>query len=75
MAKKRSAYWRFGAYPPSQPERANEPVPRNVTNARLQLSAGIDPSAHRKAAKAAVVAEVTSSLEVIAREWFYKAEG
>ena len=34
-----------------------------------QLAAGIDPSAHRKAAKAAVVAEVTNSLEVIAREW------
>ena len=55
----------FGTYP--QVSLANARAKRD--EARLQLSAGIDPSAHRKAAKAAVVAEVTNSLEVIAREW------
>ena len=59
----------FGTYP--QVSLANARAKRD--EARLQLSAGIDPSAHRKAAKAAVVAEVTNSLEVITREWFYKA--
>ena len=58
-----------GAYPAVSLKEART---RQET-AMEQLSAGIDPSAHRKAAKAAVVAEVTSSLEVITREWFYKA--
>jgi integrase len=36
------------------------------------LSTGIDPSAEKKARKAAKVVEATSSFEVVAREWFAK---
>ena len=57
-----------GAYPAVSLKEART---RQET-AMEQLAAGIDPSAHRKAEKAAVVAEVTNSLEVITREWFYR---
>lgn len=40
--------------------------------ARKQLAAGIDPSANRKAAKAARAEEGANTFEVIAREWFAK---
>ena len=40
--------------------------------AKEQLAQGIDPSANRRAVKAAVQAEVTDSFEVVAREWFDK---
>jgi integrase len=40
--------------------------------ARKLIAAGIDPSAHRKAAKAAGVERATNSFEVIAREWLAK---
>jgi integrase len=38
-------------------------------DARKQLAAGIDPSAHRKATKAARVLANANSFEVLAREW------
>ncbi|MDR1076076.1 MAG: integrase arm-type DNA-binding domain-containing protein, partial [Xanthomonadaceae bacterium] len=41
-------------------------------DARKLLVSGIDPSAHRKASKAAGVERVGNSFEVIAREWFAK---
>ncbi|MDR1075696.1 MAG: integrase arm-type DNA-binding domain-containing protein, partial [Xanthomonadaceae bacterium] len=40
--------------------------------ARKLLAAGIDPSVHRKASKAAGEDRVSNSFEVIAREWFAK---
>lgn len=40
--------------------------------ARKLIAAGIDPSAHRKAEKAAGVERATNSFEVIAREWLAK---
>ncbi|MBK6660056.1 MAG: integrase arm-type DNA-binding domain-containing protein [Proteobacteria bacterium] len=41
-------------------------------DARKALSAGIDPSAHRKAAKATRAEESANSFEVITREWYAK---
>lgn len=40
--------------------------------ARRQLAAGIDPSAHRKAVKAAKVTSDGNSFEIVAREWYAK---
>lgn len=42
------------------------------TEARKLLANGVDPSQHRKAAKAARVDRAANSFEVIAREWFEK---
>lgn len=39
-------------------------------DARRQLADGIDPSENRKARKAASVAHIINSFEVVAREWF-----
>jgi integrase len=40
--------------------------------ARKLLGAGVDPSAHKKAAKASRLERAANSFEVIAREWFAK---
>ena len=43
--------------------------------AKAQLAAGIDPSAHKKEAKAAAAAEATdlaNTFEAVARDWFSK---
>jgi integrase len=40
--------------------------------ARKLLAAGVDPGVERKAAKAAVVARATGTVELVAREWFEK---
>ena len=40
--------------------------------ARTQTAHGVDPSAHKKAAKAAIRAETENTFEVVAREWFGK---
>jgi integrase len=40
--------------------------------AKRQLAQGIDPCAHKQAAKASARAEITDTYEIIAREWFAK---
>ena len=40
--------------------------------AKVQLAQGIDPSAHKQAAKAATRAESENTFEIVAREWFAK---
>ena len=40
--------------------------------ARVQLAAGVDPGAAKKAARAAVVAREVGTFEAVAREWFSK---
>jgi hypothetical protein len=40
--------------------------------ARSLLADGVDPSAQKKAAKAAAVNRATSNFEIVAREWFSK---
>lgn len=40
--------------------------------AKVQLIQGIDPSAQKKAVKAAIKTDATNSFEVVAREWFDK---
>lgn len=74
-------YWRFkyrfdgkekllalGVYPDVSLKVARE----KREDARKQIAAGIDPSHHRKAHKAAKAAGDTNIFEVVAREWFEK---
>jgi hypothetical protein len=56
----------LGAYPDTGLKEARE----KRDAARKQLAAGIDPSAYRKAVKAAGDEKAANSFEVIAREWF-----
>jgi integrase len=55
----------LGVYPDISLKQAREK--RDI--ARKQIAEGIDPSEHRKAAKAARVQDVENSFEIIAREW------
>jgi integrase len=45
---------------------------RRRDEAKEQLALGIDPSQNRKAVKAAQLAEILNSYEIVAREWFSK---
>lgn len=58
----------LGTYPDTTLKEARE----KRDNARKQLSNGIDPNEHRKAAKASRANEGDNGFEVIAREWFEK---
>jgi len=58
----------FGGYPAVSLKDARQ---RRDT-AKEQLAKGIDPCAHKQAAKAAVRAEETNSFEIVAREWHGK---
>lgn len=58
----------LGSYPATSLKDARE----KRDGARKLLEAGIDPSEHRKAAKAAGEEKAANSFEVIAREWFTK---
>ena len=44
----------------------------NLEEARRLLASGVDPSAHRKASKAAKETDAGNSFEVVAREWYSK---
>ena len=58
----------FGAYPAVSLKDARQ----KREEAKEQLAKGIDPGAQKKAVKAAIKTESTSSFEVVAREWFDK---
>ncbi len=58
----------IGAYPTFSLREARQ----RREDARKQLALGIDPSAHKKALKAARVEMNANSFEVVAREWFEK---
>lgn len=58
----------LGTYPDTGLKEARE----KRADARKQLAAGIDPGAHRKATKAARVAEHTNTFGTVAREWYAK---
>lgn len=58
----------FGAYPEVSLRQARE----RRDEARRLLAEGIDPSAHRKAAKRTAVSQLKDDFESIAREWFAK---
>lgn len=58
----------LGTYPDTGLKEARE----KRADARKQLAAGIDPGAHRKATKAARVAEHTNTFATVAREWHAK---
>jgi len=58
----------FGSYPAVSLKDARQ----KREEAKEQLAKGIDPSAHKKAVKAAVMAKTTDSFEIVAREWFEK---
>lgn len=58
----------LGTYPEVSLKDARE----RREEARRQLAAGIDPSAHRQATKAARAAENANTFEVMGREWFAK---
>jgi len=58
----------FGSYPAVNLKDARQ----KREEAKEQLAKGIDPSAHKKAVKAAVIAKTTDSFEVVTREWFEK---
>lgn len=58
----------LGIYPDTGLKEARE----KRDAARKLLAAGIDPSAHRKAVKAAGEERAANSFEIIAREWFAK---
>lgn len=60
----------FGVYPDVGLKDARER--RDV--ARKQVAAGIDPSEHRKAAKAANAEKLGNTFEVVAREWIAKQQ-
>lgn len=55
----------LGPYPEVSLAQARE----RREEARKLLAAGIDPSAHKQAAKAANVAEAVNTFEVVGREW------
>ncbi len=58
----------FGAYPSISLKEARE----KRDDCKSLLARGIDPSLHKKAAKAAYMAETASAYEIIAREWHAK---
>jgi integrase len=58
----------LGTYPEVSLREARE----RLEEARRVLGSGIDPSAHRKAMKAAKYSDAGNSFEVVAREWFGK---
>ena len=58
----------FGAYPAVSLKDARQ----KRSEAKEHLAKGVDPSAHKKALKSAIRAEVTNSFEIVAREWFDK---
>jgi hypothetical protein len=58
----------LGTYPEVSLKEARE----RLEEARKLLAAGVDPSAHRKAVKAAKETDAGNSFEVVAREWFTK---
>ncbi len=74
-------WWRFKSRFEGKEKRLSLGVFPDVTlkgarercdDARSALSAGIDPSANRKATKAARVEQSANSFEVITREWYAK---
>jgi integrase len=58
----------LGTYPDTTLAKARE----KCDDARKLLASGVDPSAHRKATKAAHASLEANSLEVVAREWYGK---
>lgn len=56
----------FGAYPTVGLKDARA----RREEAKGQIAAGIDPGAHKKAAKEAARADTDSTFEIVAREWF-----
>ena len=58
----------LGVYPDVDLKKAR----RRTSDARAQLADGIDPGAHRKAARAARAVLAANSFEVVAREWVAK---
>ena len=58
----------LGVYPDVSLKAARD----RKTDARRLMAAGVDPSEHRKAEKAAAEGASTNSFETIAREWFAK---
>ncbi|MEX3956011.1 tyrosine-type recombinase/integrase [Trinickia sp. EG282A] len=56
----------LGRYPATTLEKARE----KRDAARKLLADGVDPSAHRKAAKAARLANAANTFEAVARDWF-----
>ena len=56
----------FGAYPAVGRKEARA----RREEAKGQIAAGIDPGAHKKAAKEAARADTDSTFEIVAREWF-----
>ena len=56
----------FGAYPAVGLKDARA----RREEAKGQIAAGIDPGAHKKAAKEAARADTDSTFEIVAREWF-----
>ena len=56
----------FGAYPAVGRKDARA----RREEAKGQIAAGIDPGAHKKAAKEAARADTDSTFEIVAREWF-----
>jgi integrase len=54
------------------PEVGLKEARRRREEAKEQLAAGIDPSAQKRAVKAAIKTDATNSFEVVAREWFDK---
>lgn len=61
----------FGAYPALSLKAAR----RRREEAKVMLADGIDPGEHKKARKAAALAEAANAFEVVAREWFGKRKG
>ena len=58
----------FGAYPIVSLKNARD----YAVDAKRLLNSGVDPSAYKKAVKAAVHAETNNTFEIIAREWHEK---
>lgn len=61
----------LGVYPDVSLKRARE----RLAEARQLLADGVNPSAHRKATKAATAERAANSFEVVAREWYQKFSG
>lgn len=61
----------LGVYPDVSLKRARE----RLAEARQLLADGVNPSAHRKATKAAMAHRAANSFEVVAREWYQKFSG
>lgn len=58
----------FGAYPAVALKHARD----HRHNAKVLLAQGVDPSAQKKAVKAAVKSNAANSFEVVTREWYDK---